>query len=334
MPSDRMRIAILSKVDCAGSGQRFADALRSQGHQATLCTWKRNVYGYPVDMLADVRDPAPVQALVDAADVVHLKGDHLPSDYPELRMDHKPVVITAGGSGFRRCRDQFQRLPWEQEWHPLQRYAAQAQAIGVLTPDLLYPELAPEWTPHATTITPMWQPPAHTIIIGHSPSNAASKGTDRVVRPAIRLLQGKGYNVELKVIQGLSNVDCLVEKSKCHLFIDQCIIPAYGLSGVEAMSMGIPLVQRLPPPAKRMHPYLQHGCPVVGFTNATAESLYMALLPLVSKPSTLRALHRRTLAYCAQVHGYAAVSATLVALYSKAIRAKRTHTEGAPGVTR
>jgi hypothetical protein len=310
-----MRIAIIAKADYAGSGQRFAEALRSQGHHATLCTWQRNVYGYPVDMLADVRHPAPVQALIDAADVVHLKGDHLPSDYQELRMAHKPVVITAGGSGFRRGRDNMERMPWEQQWHPLEEYRRQAQAVGVLTPDLLYPELPATWTPHATAITNTWQAPVGTIIIGHSPSNAAVKGTDRIVLPAVRMLQAMGHDVELKLIRGVSNLECLAQKAKCHIFVDQCIIPAYGLSGVEAMSMGIPLVQRLPPPTERRHPYLQHACPVVAFEQPTPESLYEALAPVLRDRRTLLALHRRTLRYCKQVHGYAAVASALVELY-------------------
>lgn len=313
-----MKVVIISKADCAGSGQRFAEALRSMGHDATMVAFARNAYGYPLDMLGHLANLQPVQDLIDAADVVHLKGDHLPSDHHGLNFGRKPIAITAGGSGFRR-RTSYSAQPWEQAWSPLQEYARQCHAIGVLTPDLMYPQLpATRWVPHATRITSTWQDPGpRTVLIGHSPSNPGVKGTEDVVLPAIKLVQSWGHNVQLMLIKGLSNAECLQRKSQCHLFIDQCIIPAYGLSGVEAMAMGIPVAQLLPPVAQR-HPSI--GAAVLGFTLSTPLALANALARALA-PGELAKLHQATLNYCNRVHSFRAVARELHLLYDEAIKA-------------
>lgn len=324
-----MRIVIISECDYAGSGRRFSEALRNAGHTCVQVSFRRNKYDYPVDLLAGPHNLPVVQDLIDNADVVHFKGDHLPSHFTALQTAHRARVITMGGSAFRRPANKHQRRPWELALWPLAEYRAQADALGALTPDLLYPGLDAVWTPHATAVRNRWKAPrkGEAIIIGHSPSNPEVKGTDTIVKPAIAALKLLGYNVELRVIRGKSNAECLAAKSACHLFIDQALIPAYGLSAVEAMGMGIPVVTLLP----QLHPRMEsggHGCPILRMAEPTVKELHWVLVALIDGVTSTqwRQLNRATLAYAERVHGQQAVADTLVHLYRMAIAAWKTKT--------
>ncbi|WKZ67153.1 MAG: hypothetical protein QY325_04305 [Flavobacteriales bacterium] len=313
-----MRIVIISECDYAGSGQRFAQALRSAGHTCVQVAFRRNKYEYRVDLLAGAHNLHQVQDLIDHADVVHFKGDNLPSHFPQLRTDHKPRVITMGGSAFRRPANKYHKRPWELALWPLAEYKRQAHALGALTPDLLYPGLGAVWTPHATKVARRWKAPrkGEPIIIGHSPSNPEVKGTDTLVKPAVAAMKLLGHNVELRVIRGKSNAECLEAKAACHLFIDQGIIPAYGLSAVEAMAMGIPVITLLP----EWHPHMV-PCPIYGMQESSPSELY-AELDRACYDMQLAYRHKvvaATLAYAERVHGYRAVAKRLTNLYRTAM---------------
>lgn len=306
-----MRIVILAKVDCAGSGQRYAEALRHAGHHAVMCAEARSTYGYALDQRMDnLHAVRKVQELIDAADVVHFKGDHLPSQYVNLHTQHKPRVITAGGSGFRR---KVPGLPATacHRWHALDAYAAECHALGAITPDLLYlPGM--RWVPHATPIRNAWRPPVGEVVIGHSPSSRRAKGTDAVVIPAVEMLRAMGHNVRLLLIEGKSNRECLIMKAQCHLFFDQALIPAYGLSGVEAMAMGIPVVNRMAGVlVQDREPFVD---PVVAFAEPTPMAAAGSIAAALQR---LPELHAHTLQWVREVHAYPAVAEQLVGLYKE-----------------
>ncbi len=95
------------------------------------------------------------------------------------------------------------------------------------------------------------------IRIGHSPTRRASKGTDAILAVLKRIAE-KRKNVEIVLIEGLSYKEALIKKSKLDIFIDQLGELGYGISGLEALAMGIPTVVELLPDFERFlkkHPF-------------------------------------------------------------------------------
>lgn len=283
-----MKIVCLTRNDCAGSGQQFMTAMKEFGHETILASYKRNKFKYKVDFFlgTDDRIIKQTQALIDKADVVHFKGDHLPSyeNFPMLRFSHKPVLITVGGSGFRRPESP---IPDGNclAWHDFDEYK-NIGMLTALTPDLLYPGATDIWTPHLyRPIEIDYVLPSDKIVIAHSPSNRATKGTDTVFLPAIEILRKSGRNIEVMMIENVTNKTCLAMKAKAHIFFDQALIPAYGVSAVEAMAMGIPVVTRIGSRVRNYADFILGGeieIPPFFFTESNAASAALAIEKLIS----------------------------------------------------
>jgi len=95
------------------------------------------------------------------------------------------------------------------------------------------------------------------IRIGHSPTKRSAKGTD-IILPALEDLK-KTYPIDIVLIEGLSHKEALALKSSCDIFIDQIGELGYGVSALEALSMGIPVCVQLMPDFEEFlgkHPFI------------------------------------------------------------------------------
>lgn len=324
-----LNVVIVSVKDNAGSGARFAQALRSAGHKATMCAYHRNKYGYPIDQLLPLdHEPQAIRSLLRSADLVHFKGDELPSitKYPHFGTGTLPRVLTVSGSGFRRKDLSFPiaaRKLLALEWHRFDRYYDSAHAFSAITPDLLYSELPMRWIPHAfPKETPVTfrevEELAEPIIIGHSPSRRVKKGTG-IFLQAVQILRQAGYYVRTDIMEGLSNAECIERKGRCHLFFDQGIVPAYGMSAVEAMMMGVPVVTRLTDAVRARDPRLHRDvCPVIGFESVDPFDAAQAMQRAID--AGLPELSSHTRAYAERVHSFEAAAANLVDFYRSVLR--------------
>lgn len=102
--------------------------------------------------------------------------------------------------------------------------------------------------------------PGKTIRIGHAARNPL-KGTGAIVS-AIERLKSK-FPIELILIKDMSYANALEAKFTCDIFIDQLTNEGgwgYGMSGVEALAMGIPVVTNIPAQMRKYigeHPFIQ-----------------------------------------------------------------------------
>ncbi len=102
--------------------------------------------------------------------------------------------------------------------------------------------------------------PGNTIRIGHASRNPF-KGTDAVKRACEQL--SKECDIELVLIQDMSYAEALAAKRSCDIFVDQLTNQGgwgYGMSGVEALAMGIPVITNIPEqmvPLIGEHPFIQ-----------------------------------------------------------------------------
>ncbi len=91
-----------------------------------------------------------------------------------------------------------------------------------------------------------------TLKICASSAGHPSKGYS-LLQQVIGELQKEGYLIELDLIQGVSNEECLLRKQKCH--VNFCSLHGgWGISGVESMFMGQPTMTCLDPFILSMYP--------------------------------------------------------------------------------
>jgi hypothetical protein len=83
------------------------------------------------------------------------------------------------------------------------------------------------------------------FIISHSPTNRKAKGTDRILEALEKLSLKYTFTVDL--IEGVSYEESLHRKANSSLFIDQIGELGYGVSSLEALSLGVPTAVELLP---------------------------------------------------------------------------------------
>lgn len=81
------------------------------------------------------------------------------------------------------------------------------------------------------------------VRIGHSPTNRAAKGSEEVIRSVRRLAQK--HPVDLVLIEGLHHRRALEMKATCHIGVDQLGELGYGISALEWLAMGVPVVSSI-----------------------------------------------------------------------------------------
>lgn len=122
-----------------------------------------------------------------------------------------------------------------------------AASIYAVNPDLLnvLPSRA-EFIPYGHVPIRDWEPvypqqKARRLVFAHAPSNRMVKGTDLILE-ALTELKSEGYDFDLDLIEGVSNVDALSRYRNADILIDQLYAGWYGGVAVEAMALGKPVV--------------------------------------------------------------------------------------------
>lgn len=152
--------------------------------------------------------------------------------------------------------------------------------------------------------------PGTVLRIGHAARNP-QKGTAHVQRAVAEL--SRTHRVELVLIQNMTYDQALAAKESCDLFVDQLTNEGgwgYGMSGVEALAMGIPVVTNVPvamSPLIGDHPFVQ----------ADPASISDVLRALVDNPARCADLAARGRAWVDERHEVRRVVETLYAHYQK-----------------
>lgn len=141
------------------------------------------------------------------------------------------------------------------------------------------------------------------VTVTHTPNHRGFKGTEFVVE-AIRRLQSEGLKVDLRLLERIPNTEVRrVLREETDILVEQLISIGHGLSGLEGMASGVPVVCNLEDatyttPMRRWS-YLDE-CPAV---SASPETLVEVLRKLVTRPELRRMLGRASRAYVEKYHG-------------------------------
>jgi hypothetical protein len=287
-----MKITFLSKKDYGGSAFRWVKAI---GGDARLFIIEPNNFGVEGGTLVSDYGWEKLQSRIDQSDIVHIKGDWAyPDEIWESHIDlrGKMKVATVCGSGFRRGNYPPNVA---HAWHLPEEYVANLRTA--ITPDIAIDGFI--FTPHAWNSFEYCFRPAHKFRIVHIPSDGVKKGS-RIVGDAINLLMQKpaGKYINYTALSRIPNRDVLEVKRISHIYLDQFIIPSYGNAGIEAMAMGIPLVNYCMNYPDKV-PVVNAG----SFDQApTARSLATAIENILDW-RILRGISEAQYEYCRKTHG-------------------------------
>ena len=86
--------------------------------------------------------------------------------------------------------------------------------------------------------------PKRPFLILHAPNHRTIKGT-KYIEKAVSNLKSKGLDLELKIIEKMSNEEVIKLIQRADLVIDQLVIGWYAMFAIEAMSLGKPVICNL-----------------------------------------------------------------------------------------
>lgn len=292
---DKIKVLFISHKDFAGSGVKLSQALNkhSNKYQSRFVAMKSANYGGENDIVTP--NNKKIQKLINLCDIIHLKGDNPVSFYKRLDLTNKPIFQTVGGSSFRKPNNP--NYPSEV---CLNKY--DIKEYDCVNLSSITPELTDVWIPHAIEVKDnVWKKPNGVIRIGHSPSDRVKKGTD-ILLEALKEIEG----IELVLMENMTNKEVIETKKSLHLFVDQLFIDAYGMSAVECLAMGIPVI------SSRMD---LKGCPVYRIEQPTKEHVKEVVLKAISELSQKSS----DLAYkwAKEVHSFDAVCLKLEQFYNQ-----------------
>jgi tetratricopeptide (TPR) repeat protein len=229
-----MHIAIVGDFNIAGQLSLLMRMINQHTiHKARMIILQGDYLSYDKDIILSEghrEDYEEALNIIRNADFYHV--GRFPINFGEidwskiLRPDNS--VIQYYGSEIR----------WNAE--PIYKWHSANKIIGVSCWDYTMLENAPLFY-HINIMCDLsrikpCQPPEDIIRICHPPTNRSFKRTDLFLA-AVQDLQKK-YPVEVELIEGKSNEECLDIKSRCHITFDQISVGIYGLSAIESMAAG------------------------------------------------------------------------------------------------
>lgn len=323
------KVMMLTKYDYAGSGYRIVEAVNLTTtnfvEYVTIMPYElpKNLLRYPSlykaqgddcghSMIVYKQDIIRIQNLINDCDILHFKGDFVPSpDFISgVEIPRKPTIVTVLGSFFRRGNNQVAQPLYE-----LDDYVNNSDVRTVGSPDLNYPDFkttAFTQVPYPThRYKNVWEEKTKPLIT-HSPMTKSRKGTDILLEA--QKLMGDAFHVD--VIEKAPWDECIRRKSNSTIFFDQINdVGWYGNSAVEAMAMGIPTLTYLKDEAMQgSMGKVDDQAPIKNSGN-TVESLCDAIEKILT--SDMYKLSKETYSWCHNFHGYETVGKMWDGIYKE-----------------
>jgi glycosyltransferase involved in cell wall biosynthesis len=177
---------------------------------------------------------------------------------------------------------------------------------------------ARRWVPDAEVIPPALDlrefepvPPTdrERPIVIHAPSSRRRKGTEHVLEACAQL------PVDLELVEGVTNDVARQRYRRADIVVEQLNAGWYGVTAIEAMALGKPVLTYLKDDAVR---WTEEAFGVrVPVVPATKETLVEALRPLVESPAERRRIGAESRAYVERVHDADVIGDRLLALYAR-----------------
>jgi glycosyltransferase involved in cell wall biosynthesis len=152
-------------------------------------------------------------------------------------------------------------------------------------------------------------------IVAHAPSAFVAKGTGMIIESIEKLK--RRHRFEFVLIKDLSRQKALELMCQADIFLDQFVLGLYGMAGLEAMSLGKPVICYIKP---SLIPELPEDLPVV---NATGDTLTAVLESLLIDGGLRNKIGRSSRAYVEKYHNADVAALSLAGIYREVIAARK-----------
>jgi len=288
-----VKILNVCDADNAGVGIKLTEAVNAlPGHQARHIRMVPHKFGYPCDI--QTRDPETIRKWVEWADVVNAHIGFRPLRLGGGTLRPKHLIVTYHGRHYRRHH------------HECHINAKEAGAVKSLctTPDLSQFGGA-EWLPTAIPADEyarMRRPRnGGKPVVCMTPSESNSRRARvREVREAL----GNRKDLRLLVVAEARHRETLWAKAAADVFIDRFEL-GLGVSGLEAMAMGIPTIADASPETEKWI------CGAVGclpYYKAPIEGIEEAVDKLLTDKAFYDEWSYRAQRYIWRLHNYPVVA--------------------------
>ena len=265
-------------------------------------------------------------------------------DLPLLKKAGKAIFVTYQGDDARQgdyCRAHFDvhfALEVPPDYYPagsddqkrraIKKFAAYADGIYALNPDLLYVLPAhTKFLPYASVDPDEWRPapnrrpPHDRLRIVHAPSHRLVKGTRYLVE-AVERLKAEGVALELILVENLPRNAARELYESADLVVDQLLAGWYGGLAVEAMALGKPVVAYLREADLQFIPKAMRE--QLSVINANPRNIYDVLKSLaMEKRYSLPEIGTKSRSYLETWHDPRKVAATVVEDYRAALACRQ-----------
>ena len=147
-------------------------------------------------------------------------------------------------------------------------------------------------------------------VVVHMPTRLMTKGTPSVLK-AIKQLKNH-YDFEFKLIHGIPHKEAMNMIQDCDIMLDQFVIGGFGISALESMAMGKPVICYITPLIKD----LPHDCPVI---NANQDNLAGVLRDLLKDGPRRNRVGRQSRAFVEKYYDAHKIARDLVKIYEELI---------------
>ena len=329
----------------SGQAWEYAQGLRALGVDATVLTFEVHPYGFPQDICLDLpsepnlfrKEWKRIKNFINVMnqyDVIHFHFSKtlLPFylDLPLLRLRGKRMIMNYWGgdvrlAGIAGAKNRYYRLiaqverdkPDIKKIRNIKRVAKHI-AVAAVADCELYDYVKPFFKrviliPQAIDtrrLIPIFpNPRRREPLVVHAPSRPGLKGTS-YVEQAIRKLQCK-YRFEFMLLHNVHNRMVRDVFRRADVIIDQLLLGTYGITAIEAMAFGKPVLCYIREDLVSKYP---DDLPIV---NANPDSIEEQLERLLLDARLRTEIGKRSRAFVERYHDSQVVAQKLLRVYER-----------------
>jgi len=296
-----MKILNISVKDYAGVSIKLTQALQQNTeHEVRNISLKKHRLEYPTDIVT--KDKDILRKWTDWADIVNCF-----STPKALVKRPKNLIVTYIGTYYRKN-------PMAAHLRSKELGAKKELVAGLWMQD--YGGFNFDWIPVTVPVdewSKMKQEHKGKPIICQSPTRFKMENAWKIVS-----LLEKKRSIELMIIQGVNNNECLKLKSKADIYVGQ-FGKGYGVSALEAIAMGIPVITSMPNKEIRQ---IKAKVGYIPHYNSEFNNLPEAVDRLVDDKKLYETYAKRSREYIRNFHDYPVVAKRFIKVCEEVLSKK------------
>ncbi len=337
--------------EISGQGSYSVMGLRRLGEDATMVVWRRNPFGYPVNidlgLDKDIREnpwllPAYILKMGFFAikafftyDIFHFHfGNSLIRrglDLFWLHLFHKRTIMEYHGDDIRYCyeRTKPKYYPFDEfKKVDKRRMRTNNRVLRYVETIVTHDEELREHIPRKDIyITPLrvninkFKPvypkeDKDRVVIVHAPSSYVGKGSKYIIE-AVNNLKAE-YDIEFILVENKTREEAIKIYQRADIIVDQLFAQTYGVFAIEGMLLGKPVVGYISEEIRKTFP---ESMPIVSATIETIESVLEELVKDGSRRHKLGIAGRK---YAEEYHDHRKIAQVQMDIYERRIKPMST----------